>query len=170
MLAQMRDFLKSLVFGLALACVGQMRADVGVQVAPPAPSFTAKDLTGRDVKLSQFAGKPLIVVFWLSSDTPSREQISILAELHKQYADDGLAVVGMALDPEGPGVVKTFVEKTELKFPVIMADYKLTQDFRGITAVPTSFVIDQNQNIISKHVGVTKKEPLETCLKALFKK
>jgi cytochrome c biogenesis protein CcmG/thiol:disulfide interchange protein DsbE len=170
MLTHVKSFLKCLVAAAALAWPGRAVADAAVRVAQPAPKFAAKDVFGRDVKLSQFAGKPLLVCFWLTGDGPSREQIAVLAKIHEQFAGNGLTVIGMAVDPEGAAGVKKFVEQQQIKFVVAPADYKLAQDFGGITAVPTTFVIDENHNIIERFVGVTEKDALETSLRLILKK
>jgi hypothetical protein len=45
----------------------------------------------------------------------------------------------------------------------------MVQGFGGLTAIPTLFVIDKNQNIIQRYVGVTEANILEADLKAIFK-
>ena len=55
------------------------------------------------------------------------------------------------------------------RYPLYQPDYDIIQAFGGLTAIPTLFVIDKNQNIIQKYVGVTEANVLEADLKAIFK-
>lgn len=146
------------------------RAAEQVRVALPAPSFELKDLDGQLVRSTNFHDKALIVFFWISTDEPSRKQLPVLMELQKDFDDKEFAVVGMALDPAGAQAVKPFVEEHKLTFPILIADYKVIQDFGGLNAVPTIFVIDKRRNIIHKRVGLTDKAVLEDDLKAILKK
>jgi thioredoxin-related protein len=48
-----------------------------------------------------------------------------------------------------------------MNYPVVMGDEKITQDFGGVAAIPTTFIIDKNGNIAAKHVGYAPKETFE---------
>jgi peroxiredoxin len=158
--------------GVALlaASLCSAQADEQVRVALPAPSFELKDLSGQLVRNTNFNNKALIVFFWISSDEPCRSQLPALVELQKKFDDKEFSVVGIALDPSGAQAVKPFIEQQKLTFPVLIADYKVVQDFGGLNAVPTSFVIDKNRNIIHKYVGVIEKSVFEEDLKVILKK
>jgi peroxiredoxin len=157
----------SLVAASLFCCV---QAAEQVRVALPAPSFELKDLDGQLVHSTNFHNKALIVFFWISTDEPCRKQLPVLMELQKKFGDKEFAVVGMALDPTGPQAIKPFAEQHKLTFPILIADYKVIQDFGGLNAVPTLFVIDKRRNIIHKRVGLTDKAVLEDDLKAILKK
>jgi peroxiredoxin len=138
------------------------------RVAKPAPAFNLKDINGKDVKLSDFAGKALVVFFWATWDKPSQNQIPDLMELQRQYEKQGFSVIGISLDSKGPDVVKTYVETNHLNFPVLMATSDVVQGFGGLEAIPTLFVVEPRHNVISRHVGVTDKSVIENELKAVF--
>src|ERR1043166_1513257 len=139
-----------------------------IQVAKPAPAFVLKDTTGKDVKLSDFKGKTLIVLFWATWDKHSQKQLAVLADLQRQYEKQSFSVIGISLDDQGPTVVKPYTDSIHLNFPVLMADVNVVQGFGGLDAVPTLFVLEPHHNIISRHVGVTDKDVLEGELKAIF--
>jgi peroxiredoxin len=138
------------------------------RVAKPAPGFELKDTKGKVVKLSDFAGKTLIVLFWATWDKPSQKQIHDLVELQRQYENQGFSVVGISLDSQGPDVVKAYVETNHVNFPVLMATSDVVQGFGGLDAIPTLFILEPHHNIISRHVGITDKSVIEDELKAIF--
>ena len=145
-------------------------AESTAQPPKPAPQFVLKDLSGKAVKLSDFDGKALLVVFWLTRSGPCQEQIKSLIELQQQYADKQFTVLGFCLNDKGSAAVKAFVDERKINFPVLIADYKTVQDFGGITAVPTLFVIEKNHHIIQKYVGLTPKTKLENDLKPILER
>ncbi len=142
---------------------------VETRVATPAPSFSLKIGRGQFVKLGDFKGKALIVCFFATGDKPSEKQVLILNGLLKQHSETNLAVLGLALEQTGAPQAKTFAEEQGLTFPVYPPDYDIIQAFGGLTSIPTLYVIDKNQNIIQKYIGVTETNVLDADLKAIFK-
>jgi peroxiredoxin len=140
-----------------------------VHIAIPAPSFALKIGRGQTVKLADFKGKALIVCFLATGDKPSQRQMPILNDLLKEYTETNLAVLGLVFEQSGGQPMKTFAEEQGLGFPIYPPDYDIIQGFGGLTAVPTVFIIDKNQNIIRKYVGVTEANVLQADIRAIFK-
>ena len=164
----------SLTAGLIalLAITGLLRRAFGedeVRVAKPAPLFVLKVAKGQPVKLTDFKNKALLICFLATWDKNSQQQMKILNDLQKQYGETNLAVLGFALDQTRAEFVKTYAEQLHLTYPLYLADYSLIKDFGGLTAIPTTFVIDKNQNIIQTYVGVTETNVFDGYLKAISK-
>ena len=70
-------------------------------------------------------------------------------------------MVGVSLDEQGPAVVKSFINQLGMNYPVVMGDAKIVQDFGGIQAIPTTFIIDRSGKIVARHVGFAPKETLK---------
>ena len=64
----------------------------------PRPPFTLGASDGRRVSADDFNGQVLVVNFWATWCAPCREEMPMLDAVHEQFAPDGLAVVGIALD------------------------------------------------------------------------
>ncbi len=71
---------------------------VGLKVGQAAPDFTLKDSSGKEVSLSDFLGKVVILEFWRSTCPYCRDSMPHLQELLNKYKDEGLVVVLVALD------------------------------------------------------------------------
>src|SRR3989442_1705678 len=75
--------------------------------APQAPKATVPrdpemiDAQGYQKLLEQYRGKPLLVTFWATWCEPCRDEYPMLNELAKQYAPQGLKVVGVNVDDDG---------------------------------------------------------------------
>ena len=168
------QLLISLTAGLivVLAVMGTLRRAFGedeVRVARPAPLFVLKVAKDQTVKLTDFKNKALLVCFLATSDDYCQQQVKILNDLQKNYGETNLAVLGFALDQKRPELVKVYAEQHHLTYPLYLADYNLVKGFGGLTSIPTTFVIDKNQNIIQTYVGVTETNVFDDYLKAIAK-
>jgi peroxiredoxin len=130
-----------------------------------APAFTLKDTRGNTVKLTDFAGKALVISFVVTWDQPSQKQIEILSTLRKEHGEQDLAVLAAAIEQPEKQTTKAYVEQQHPSIPFLVADYEAISAFGGLTAVPTTFVIDKDHNIVQKHVGITNKNVFEADLK-----
>jgi len=157
-----------LLLGRAFGATNEVRTS-DVRMATPAPLFSLKIGRGQIVKLADFKGKALIVCFLATGDSPSQKQALILNSLLKEYSETNLAVLGLAFEQPGDPPMKTYAEQQGLRFPLYPPDYDIVQAFGGLTAIPALFVIDKNQNIIQKYVGVTEPNTLEADLTAILK-
>lgn len=133
-----------------------------------APSFTLKDLNGENVSLSDFKGKMVILDFWATWCPPCVAEIPHFIELYEQYKDQGFAMVGISLDREGVDVVKSFVQKYGINYPILMSDGQVAQAYGGITSIPTTFVIDSANNIRRKYIGYRDKSVFEADIKTFL--
>lgn len=140
-----------------------------VRVAKPAPAFALKDARGQTIKLADFKNKALIVWFLVTSDKPCQKQMGILSDLLKACGETNLAVLGLALDQTSPQSLKTYAEQQHLNYTLLPAYYELVQAFGSLTAIPTLFVIDRDQNIIQTYVGVTQTNVLDADVKAILR-
>lgn len=137
--------------------------------AGKAPSFLLSDLDGTPVNSESFAGKVMIVNFWASWCGPCRLEIPHLIALNDKYGDRGVAVIGIAIDPAGPEVLKAFAEELEVNYPMLVGDEKVFNDFGGLFGLPTTFVVDQNYVIQNKFVGLVDPILFEEEIVALLK-
>ncbi|MDQ3315419.1 MAG: TlpA family protein disulfide reductase [Verrucomicrobiota bacterium] len=130
-----------------------------------APEWQLKDLDGKPLKLSDFKN---ILNFWATWCPPCRQEIPDFIALQKQYADKGLVIVGVSLDEGGTAVVKPFVKKMGINYPIVMGDQKTAAAYGGIQVVPTTFVIDKNGKIAAQHDGVADRATFESEIKPLL--
>jgi thiol-disulfide isomerase/thioredoxin len=134
----------------------------------PAPNWKLTDLNGKRVSLSDFSGKVVILDFWATWCMPCRIEIPHFVELQKQYGANGLAVIGVSLDEQGPDVVKRFVKQFEVNCSILIGNEKIAEKYGGIVAVPTTFVIDRQGRIVSQHVGYDDKASFEKEIQSLL--
>lgn len=134
-----------------------------------APDFTLPNVAGEKVSLSDFKGKIVIVDFWATWCPPCRRGIPDLIEIQNEYKDK-VAVIGISLDRENTKAgVPAFVEKMGINYPILYFTDKVINDFGGVNAIPTTFIIDRKGIIVNKMVGLYPKSEYEKQLKNLIK-
>lgn len=91
-------------------------------VGAVAPDFTLRDTEGRQVSLSDYLGKKVILIdFWATWCIPCQAELPHLEEMYKKYKDQGLVVLGIAMDgPETIAQVPSYVSRYNLTFPVLL--------------------------------------------------
>jgi cytochrome c biogenesis protein CcmG/thiol:disulfide interchange protein DsbE len=148
---------------LVSACSGQPTME-GKQ----APAFSLKGADGKSLDLKGLAGKVVVVNFWATWCPPCRAEIPGMQEVYEKYKTKGLEIVGVSLDRDGWNVVNPFLQKTKMTYPVVMGDAAIAEAYGGISAIPTSFVVDRKGKIVKHHVGYFSKEDFEKAVKALL--
>jgi thiol-disulfide isomerase/thioredoxin len=118
-----------------------------------APAFAVKDLDGREVSPASLRGKVVIVNFWATWCGPCRAEIPDLVALQEKYRDT-LQVIGISEDEAGVDVVKRFAGEHKINYPIAMLTPEIEKLFPGISALPTSFILDRESRIVQKHVGM----------------
>jgi hypothetical protein len=136
----------------------------GSLVGKPAPDFTLKDLTGAEVSLASFRGKP-VVLEWFNPQCPyvnkSHDQGSLVGTAKKQL-DAGAA--WLAINSGGPGkqghdpaANEAAVQRWALAHPVLRDETGATGKAYGATNTPHMFVIDASGTVV--YAGAIDNSP-----------
>ena len=118
-----------------------------------APAFTVRDLDGRELSSASWRGKVVILNFWATWCPPCRAEIPDLVALQEKYRDN-LVVIGISEDEGPPDAVKQFAARHNVNYPIVMMTAQLEKMFPGVSALPTSFILDRDSRIVQKHVGM----------------
>lgn len=134
-----------------------------------AANFSLKSADGTSYELSKYKGKVVVVNFWATWCGPCRKEIPDFIEAYKKHRGNGLEIIGISLDQDGWTKVTPFVKQSKINYPVVLGDQQVVENYGGINAIPTTFIVDRNGNIVDQHTGTMTLKELEAKLKPLFK-
>jgi thiol-disulfide isomerase/thioredoxin len=145
-----------------------------------AKSFTAKDITGISINLSDFKGEYVLLDFWASWCVPCRKGNPHLIELFNKYHCRGLNIIGISAD-DNIEAWKTAVKKDKVgMWYNILSELKTNSNIRetdafqsisrefGISVLPTKILIDKNGIIIGRYKGTEEEPKLDKKLSEIF--
>jgi peroxiredoxin len=160
--------MKDVVRIIALvACLFVLSTESQGAVAMPAFSLpTAVD--GSLVTSETYRGKAMLVTFFATWCPPCLQEIPALKELHAKFHRQGFAVVALSVDEGGPGAVARLVKKADINYQVLMADRTTTQKFGGVVAIPTSFLVNKNGQVVKKYPGFASHGILERDIESVL--
>jgi thiol-disulfide isomerase/thioredoxin len=121
-----------------------------------APDFTLRTLDGQEITLSKLKGKVVLLDFWATWCAPCRESIPHLIHLQKTYQEKGFVVIGMNVDKGNVETVQRYVASMDIPYPITITPEEVSRNF-GVTALPTTILIDKEGKIRQKFLGFTSE-------------
>jgi thiol-disulfide isomerase/thioredoxin len=146
----------------------QVGAACMANAKPAKLDFTIKDLDGKDVSLTSFKGKVILLNFWATWCGPCKAEIPGFVELQNTYKND-LVVIGYSVDDK-PEQARAFANEYKMNYPILLGDGREdVQDSYGpIWGIPASFIISRDGKVCKKHLGIAPKAVFEKEIKALL--
>ncbi len=104
----------------------------------PAPDFTLPDQDGREVTLSSFRGRPVVLYFYPKDDTPGcTKEACAFRDARSEFEEAGAVVLGVSPDP--PKAHRKFIDKYELNFPLLADPEKAVLQSYGVWKEKTMY-------------------------------
>ncbi|HEX4075448.1 MAG TPA: TlpA disulfide reductase family protein [Candidatus Acidoferrales bacterium] len=133
----------------------------------PAPPFLLNDLSGNAISTAGYHGKVVLINFWATWCPPCREEIPEMIALASKYKDN-LQIIGVSMDDDPPEQVLAFARAKNMNYPIVMGSDQLSEEYGGVDALPTTFVLDTNGRVVQKHMGVYPEEVYDGEIRALL--
>jgi thiol-disulfide isomerase/thioredoxin len=131
------------------------RPEATVRVPALRPDFTLKDTAGRLHSAREWDGKALLVNFWATWCAPCRREIPLLNRLRREYAGQGVEVLGIAVDFADD--VIAYRQRFPIDYPVLVGEqdgFDAARAF-GVASVvfPFTAFTDTRGRVLTVHVG-----------------
>ena len=136
---------------------GQNSADAQDRqtVAAPLADLELTDQFGNTHTLSDYKGKVIFLNFWATWCGPCRNELPDIQKLYEEYSAQGEDAEVVILGIAGPGIgqegsakeIAGFMEENGYTYPVLMDESGEMFTQYGISAFPTTFMIDKEGNV-----------------------
>ena len=136
----------------------------------PAPTFTLTDQYGNVHNLEDYQGKTVFLNFWATWCPPCRQEMPDIQQVYEDYGynEEDLVVLGVA----GPGIsgegtveeITAFLKENGYTFPVVFDETGILFYYYGISAYPTTFMIDVNGNVFGYAQGALTRQIMDSII------
>lgn len=140
------------------------------------PDITISDLQGKPVKIQEYAkqSKITIMSFWATWCAPCKRELDAISELYPEWLEAyDVRLVAITIDnARALTQVKPLIEEKGWEFDVLVDNKQELQQGLNFQAIPQTFVVDAEGNILYQHEGYTPGDEyeLEKIIKELASK
>ena len=133
------------------------------------PNFTLTDLSGKNVSLSDYKGKVVVLNFWASWCPPCKAEMPEFNEMDREFKKSGDTVL-LAINMtdgrrETKKKVETFISEQKYKMRVLLDSEGKASNLFDIRYLPTTYVIDAEGTVTGQIVGGTTKNAVMKLVK-----
>ncbi len=159
------------IFAALTALAFCMPALAEVKPGEKSPDFTAKTLSGQDLKLSALHGKVVLLDFWASWCEPCKKELPILSKMAPRLKAKGIEIVAVNIDDD-KAKAAAFVKEKGINLTVVPDAGKQIVGKWEPPKMPSSFVVDKAGTVRAVHGGFEPGDEakLEAELTALVNK
>ena len=119
------------------------------------PSFTLMGLDGSMHDFDEFDGRHRLLNFWATWCAPCRREIPLLKEYQAEQGDDGVLVIGIAVD--GMEQVQEYAAAAEFNYPILVGemDAMAVAEQSGLVlhAMPFTMIVTADGEFLNAHFG-----------------
>lgn len=134
-----------------------------------APDFTMTDKDGNEVKLSNFAGKPIVLNFWASWCGPCQMEMPDFEEMYKTYGEDVQFVMVNMTDGSQETVESAtqFITEKGYTFPVYYDTKMEGAYYYSVYSLPMTYFIGADGYVAGRNTGMISGENLQKGIEAI---
>jgi thiol-disulfide isomerase/thioredoxin len=129
--------------------------------------FTFTTLDGKTIKLSDYAGKVVLVNIWAPWCGPCKMETPGFAKLYKEYKSKGFEILGVAVQTD-VNAVRAFLQKYEAPWPIGLNQDVATQ--YKTYGLPDNYLFNPDGTVARHFVGYTREDVLRPALEEALKK
>jgi peroxiredoxin len=145
------------------------RASREATAEPAKLDFTLKDVNGKDVRLADFKGKPLVINFWATWCGPCKLEVPFFVDLAQKYKAQGLTIVGISTD-DTPEDIRAFATEYKINYPLLvgLGHDDVMEAYGAQMLIPVTWFINADGTVSHSEAGIHPREWFDAQIRALF--
>lgn len=121
------------------------------------------DINGVERKLSDYRGQWIVVNYWATWCLPCVEEMPALDAFDRHH--DNTFVIGVNYEHTEVATVRKFLQEHKVNYPIWLASTDVPSPLGKVQALPTTFIVSPNGEVVHKKVGRIDIRELEGLLK-----
>jgi len=153
-----------------LLCAGVIAAEL-VPPAKKSPDFTLVNIKdGRQVRLSDFRGKVVLLDFWATWCIPCRKSLRFYQDLFRRKHNEGFVVIAVSIDRSAKRL-RRYLQRRPVSYWVLHDPKKEVARKYGVFRIPSTFILDRTGSIRFRYMGggPSVEKQIEKNVEALLK-
>ena len=152
-------FLASAAAFLALT----VAAIAGPPVPRKSPEFIVNDPSGKQIPISSFKGKVLVMPFMFTTCPHCQREAQMLTKLQREFGSRGVVMLGTVFNDASGPLATQFVKEFNIGFPVGYATRDAVTGYLGLSVmdrwvVPQVAILDKKGNIVAQSLAAGSPE------------
>lgn len=116
----------------------------------------------KEVKLSDFKGKVILLNFWATWCPPCRKELPDLSQISEELKDKDFVMIGISVD-DNQSVLDNFLKNNRLPYKIVFEPTELVMKYmesagQRQNVVPQTYIIDKNGKIVETILGARSKK------------
>ena len=132
-----------------------------------APDFTLIDVQGKQLTLSHYKGRVVLLDFWATTCGGCKIELPWYVAFDSKYKNQGLSVIGLDMYGETAEVIKPFMARWSMTYPVAIGTDAIGERF-NLKEMPLTLLIDQNGKVAASQAGIVDKATFEADIQHLL--
>jgi peroxiredoxin len=138
---------------------------VGPQVGLRAPDFALQAMDGKTYRLSELAGRPVLINYWATWCIPCKAELPILQKLNLEYQQKGMVIISVnAIEQDSADKVQGIINQFGMTFPVLLDQGAQFANLYQAMFFPTTVLVDASGVIREINLGDSTEPELRSSL------
>jgi len=130
------------------------------RVGEPMADLELQDINGNPVRLSTFAGRPLLINIWATWCAPCKQEMPLLQRYYDAHKGDGFILAAVNAG-ETAKEVQPFIQENGFTFPTLLDPEEKSLAGLRINNYPTSIFVSPSGIVQKIHIGAFTQTSLE---------